>query len=567
MLSGNTGGLAVTAELSRAWVPDHRHRWVRGSGRNSCFPYLEIARLHFTRYIYWMKYLSAFFLVLATAASHAQTDSVRVKVYDSLSTNTSIKQLDSLQQRFATASDSLKMDYARRTQRVVALKQRYKTKLDSLKGLPSRTPDSPLDTIAMPLDAQAYSKKMDSLDRQLEHLRSQATSRMDSLKQSMTSRMHALNLPKGSEDKVAAVTFWMDKVDLPAVDTDILSKTGLNLPTTLPEFPGGNLPDVNLPDIQTGIPDLGVNTPDLKNNLPGTTLNTGDVGKIAGQAGDIAGQVKEATGSVDGLGQTLEQQAAQQVKGLPEQKLPDDMGIPGGVPQTEEAAKQQLVDMAKKEAVNHFAGKEAALTGAMEKLSKYKQKYSSVNSIKDLPKQSKNSLKGKPLRERLVPALTLQVQSWEHVMLDVNPSVGYKLTSRITAGLGWNQRWAYNIPDRGFRPGARVFGIRSYGEYSFKKGFGFRLDIESMNGPLKSINPQVEQPYNREWVWSAMAGVKQRYPIYKKLKGNAQVMYNLVDPNHRSPYVDRVNFRLGLEFTLKRKKKTSGSDKAETGTK
>lgn len=30
-----------------------------------------------------------------------------------------------------------------------------------------------------------------------------------------------------------------------------------------------------------------------------------------------------------------------------------------------------------------------------------------------------------------------------------------------------------------------------------------------------------------DWVLSAMVGIKQKYPIYRQLKGNAQIMYNI----------------------------------------
>ena len=49
-------------------------------------------------------------------------------------------------------------------------------------------------------------------------------------------------------------------------------------------------------------------------------------------------------------------------------------------------AKEKAVAMAKEKAVDHFDGKPEQLKAAMDKISKYKQKYSSVPSIKDLPK-------------------------------------------------------------------------------------------------------------------------------------------------------------------------------------
>jgi hypothetical protein len=75
-----------------------------------------------------------------------------------------------------------------------------------------------------------------------------------------------------------------------------------------------------------------------------------------------------------------------------------------------------------------------------------------------------------------------------------------------------------------------------------------------MNTPAKQKDPATDVAPSRDWIWGALIGVKQKYPIYKKLKGSAQLMYNIFDKDHRSPYFDRVNFRIGLEFTMKRKK-------------
>ncbi len=492
-----------------------------------------------------LKYL-AFILLFVTGAAYAQTDSLRSRLPempDTVLDKANLK-LDSIEQSFSIKSDSIKQSYLHQKEKLTGIKSGYQHKVDSL------------GTLNLP--TAQYMHKVDSMDQRLADVQQKAVSKIDSLKDRVNSQVIRLKLPKEANGKVARLTGVMDKVNVPAFDTDITNKIGLDkVSSALPDLPGAsNLPSVNLPG---GSPDLSGSTvkmPDVNSNIPPADINSGKIGEITGQAGDIQKQVAEASGSAEGLGKTLESKAGDQVKGLPEQKMPEVAGMPGGIPKTGDDAKEQLTNMAKQEAVNHFAGKEAALTGAMEKMSKYKQKYSSVNSLKDIQDEKRhNEMKGKPLIERLVPAVTLQFQSWRDLMLDVNPSLGYRFTSHIIGGLGWNQRVAFNIPGRQFNAAARVFGFRSYGEYSLKKGFGFRLDLECMNTPLKQKNLMSDISPGRDWVWSALVGVKQKYPIYKKLKGNAQLMYNVFDRDHRSPYTDRVNFRIGIELTLKKKKK------------
>jgi hypothetical protein len=510
-----------------------------------------------------LKRITLILLVFAPVFGWAQSDSLRLPA-DTLTAGVNAK-IDSLHDRFTAKSDSIKQSYATRKEKISGLKQRYLAKADSVKKINLARPDfpaSPLDTLKRP-ELNAYTKKIDSLDQQLANLEGQTMKGIDSLKSRITRQLDKMKLPEEMQGKATKLTSAMDNVSVPSFDSDISGKLGLDkLNTGLPDIPGtGNLPDANLPNtnlpnVSTNLPGIDVKAPDLNGKLPSTDINTGKLNDITGQAGDIQKQVQDATGSQEGLSKTLEAKAAEQVKGLPDQKLPD-MGVPGGVPQTSEAAQQQAIDMAKKEAVNHFAGKEQVLMGAMEKMSKYKQKYSSVSSLKDIENQKRyNELKGKPLRERLVPALTLQFQSWRDFMLDFNPSVAYRFTTRFKAGLGWNQRVAFNIQQRTYNDNGRVFGIRSYGEYELKKGFGIRLDVESMYTPEKHRNPVSDYVAERDWVWGALIGIKQKYPIYKKLMGNAQLMYNIFDKDHRSPYTDRVNFRIGLEFTLKKKKQS-----------
>ncbi len=190
----------------------------------------------------------------------------------------------------------------------------------------------------------------------------------------------------------------------------------------------------------------------------------------------------------------------------------------------------------------------------MDKIAKYKQKYSSVSSIKDLPKRPPNAMKGKPFIERIVPGLYLQYQQKGYYLLDINPYAGYKLGGRITAGLGWNYRVVLN---KNYHPGSRravIFGPRSYGDFKLGKGFIAHLEVETMNSFVPSVltgNPDAGQ---REWVWSCMTGIKKEYRIYKNLKGTALIQYNLFNKLYKAPYVDRLNSRIGFEYVLKKKK-------------
>ena len=211
-----------------------------------------------------------------------------------------------------------------------------------------------------------------------------------------------------------------------------------------------------------------------------------------------------------------------------------------------------LVTESKKQAIDHFAGKQDKLQAAMDQMSKYKQRYSNVQSIKDLPKKLPNEMHGKPLRERLVPGLSIQIQKRSDWWFDFNPYLGYRFTGRITAGLGWNHRIAFNFDKGEFNPDMYIYGPRTYGEFRIKKGFSGRLEVEVMNTPVRI--PPSQDFATQEWVWSAMAGLKKEYRISKSLRGNAQVLYNLFNPHYKSPYTDRLNMRIGVVYVIPAKK-------------
>jgi hypothetical protein len=448
-----------------------------------------------------------------------------MKVYPDTLITCSNYQLDSIEGAFNNGIDSLKQSYGHAKGSLEALKSNYQKKIDSLNNLK--------------LSTERYTGRIDSLNERLAQVQTKISSQLDSMKTKIASKIESLNLPPEAGGKIESLTSSLDKVSLSSIDSEMGSKWGIdklngpfpNLPSTGsidPSLPSTNLPNPNIPNV----------------NLPNVNAPNLGVGEQLGKANpaDIQGQVKEAA-SIENAGKVIESNVAELDQG----------NLPIQPPANGDEAKEQLKDVAKKEAVNHLAGKEVVVQQAMDKMSKYKQKYNSVSSLKDLPVKAANPLKEKPFIERLVPGVTLQLQNFQHFMLDVNASAGYKFTQRITAGLGWNQRWAFNGGE--FFPSERIFGVRSYGEYHFKKGFALRADVEYMNALEKENLVTATEALHREWVWSFFTGVKQEYRISKLLKGNAQVMYNVYDPRHKSPYVDRLNVRMGFEFALKKKKK------------
>jgi len=198
------------------------------------------------------------------------------------------------------------------------------------------------------------------------------------------------------------------------------------------------------------------------------------------------------------------------------------------------------------------------LQQAMQKVCKNKIKYSSLNSLSDTLKKRPNEMHDKPLIERLVPGVAIQIQKRENdLLVDFNAYVGYRFTGRFTAGLGWNQRVPYNTNRNEFNARVRVYGPRMYAEYKVFKGISPRLEVEVMNTIVPPwVSNLLLDLRRREWVWSYFAGLKKDYQFVKTVKGTAMIMFNLYNPEHRSPYADVLNVRFGFEFPMKKKKRS-----------
>lgn len=138
-------------------------------------------------------------------------------------------------------------------------------------------------------------------------------------------------------------------------------------------------------------------------------------------------------------------------------------------------------------------------------------------------------------------------------MVDFYAYVAYRFTRKINAGVGWNQRVAYNLNYNGFNPNLRIFGPRIFGEYNLWKGFSPRAELELMNTNLPRVTRGVSSdPLQREWVWGAFVGLKKEYRIIS-IKGTAMIMTRLFNPDSKSAYTDVLNVRFGFEFPMKKK--------------
>lgn len=491
-----------------------------------------------------------FFLCCQSVFAQVTLDSLEVDLPIDTLFQKEIEKVDSIQSAFKFKTDSLQQFYKEPLSKIDLAILSVQHKVDSLSSL--KLPTGKL-TNKMDSLTDLKSKKIGELNQKVDQLKSKATA-------------------------------GLKEVTLPPQMQEPLDKVTQSIKSYVPTLPGGKLQEFN-PGKLPGLKELDIpkgKIPDVKNlgelgkNIPKSDeLNkvTGELGKVKEITGEVSGLAKDAqsiaTGKIEEvkhIDKTIEKQALKidEVQELQKQAGAinplGEAGLTGTDPeamkkQAAELAKKEAMEMIKSEATNHFAGKEALLQKSMDKMTKLKGKYSEVKSMAELPKKLPNPLRDLPFIERIIPGLAFQIQKDNYFLLDVNVSAMYRIIPRLSAGAGWVERIAFDKLKFQQNP-ERVYGPRAAFQFNWTKGINFRFLPEVLN---TFVPPQLlrspSDNLNREWVWSAFIGIKKDFTVYKNIKGNTEALYNLYDPQNKSPYQDRFSIRFGFEFPIKKKPK------------
>ncbi|MBI3221283.1 MAG: hypothetical protein HYZ44_17365 [Bacteroidetes bacterium] len=515
--------------------------------------------------------------------------------------------LDSLHPNQKLTNYQTRIDSTQRalTGRLTNVQNRLKAKSDSLKSLklPTEKVDAQITQLQTNIDSLKLpipSVNVKQAEERLQKLNNSVTSRVAKLEQGVG--IQTKKLPTELQSKVGNVSSITNSVtqQLPANPLSGVSVPAGGLPGSLntnapgittPSIPGaslptggglpsangvGALPGINAPSSSSmpSIPSAnGLNTGSMPStNLPTANLNevtdiskqAGDLAKLPGEASQYGEQLNQLKdGEVDSamVKKWMEENASRlkETKMLREQQ----QAIEKYKQMSERyrdpvAMKKELQKNAKELAFDKVAASQATVNEAVANMNKMKKAAGDVKTIDTQVKQKRvNPMHGKPFKERLLPGVSLQMQNGTNFLLDVNPYIGYHLSGRWTAGLGWNERIACNFSKgRYFISEERVYGVRSFLQFRLLGQLTLRGEIETMNSPVRQLNLPLDNG-NRKWVWSYVAGIKQEFRISKHINGNAQVLYNLYDPKRESPYADRLIVRLGFEFPVSKKKTTT----------
>lgn len=416
----------------------------------------------------------------------------------------------------------------------------------------------------------ANSKSIDSL-RNLALPEPEIIKRTDSLLQ------QKMNLLKEVDEKQARLqkritgryTSWTENLR----KKFNLDSAGVNLPGVPPPVGTTSSPSISKPSIPSAdvpLPSLGTEdfsslglSPELtgiggataipstqqlgewQNSLSSVTNPMGDLQKqVAGFKQITQNPTDAAEQAVTSLAETND--AAKQLNDaekLKEQaealKLAEEMKNP-------EAVKEEAVQ---------YAAKEAQLQGAMSQLSKYKQKYSSISSLSEIPKNDwlpRNGLKGTSFRERFRLGMNLGVRNnSDTLLIDLYPNASYRITGRLEAGLGAIYRLRVSTSPFGLEQSDPVWGVALFSVFkTFKSVF---IRVESDVTSHMKYGTGESSPY-RDWRWTFYSGVQTNFRLGQRWTGNLQMLYNF-DSSLKDGFPEKLAMRFGVQHQLRVKVK------------
>lgn len=336
-----------------------------------------------------------------------------------------------------------------------------------------------------------------------------------------------------------------------------------------PNLPAAGIPDLNLPD--ANVPSLGSAdfsaleiSSDLKAvggdmAVPSTaTLQALElkIPSVPDPMKEVSSGMTELKALKENPGATAEK-AVEQISevGAATQQLQDAQQLTQGNEAMQAADQLKNSEDAKqliqREAVNHFAGKEEILQGAMDNMAKYKDKYESLSSIADVKKTwlPINGLKGVPFRERIRLGLSLGFRTQnDTLLLDFFPNVSYRISGRFEAGMGFMYRVRLNTREFVFNQRNPVWGWNTFVVVKTFKSIFLRLEMDGNSYP----SGKADNPSYRDWRWSFLSGVQTNFKISTLVTGNVQMLYNF-DSNLKDGFPERLSLRIGVQYKLNRK--------------
>jgi hypothetical protein len=300
------------------------------------------------------------------------------------------------------------------------------------------------------------------------------------------------------------------------------------------------------------IPEL--KAPDLKSKAK-ELISKSEWASLGTKADDLTSLVKDYKNGFEGLDEKILARltSIDEVKQLQEQqqRMAAYKPLPEGYReqmegfQTNDFVKEKLE--AKAEMIEKIGGPslQEKFDAAQTKMSDAKEKFGSLESLKDAPKHAPNPYKDDPFLKRIKWGGNFQLGKSNPTTVDFAGQAAYLLNARARFGLGVSYRLEIGKDFKYVDFNDQVLGTRAFFDYTvFKSIYLEGLGQWDRSKPKAGNNEISSKPV---WTPSAMLGAGNRFNLTKKLSGNFTALYNFLH-NEKSTNPSPWIFRVGFEF-------------------
>lgn len=193
-----------------------------------------------------------------------------------------------------------------------------------------------------------------------------------------------------------------------------------------------------------------------------------------------------------------------------------------------------------------LTGNPEAVAAAQEKITKMKKKYSSVLNSNDLSTATKaNSMKGRPLTDRMFIGGSFQFSRTEPFTIFFDPSIGYKINKRLVAGVGTRFQFSFGEYDtlaNNYNRKKSELSYKVFTNYDIFRNFYLTTEFENN----KILINQTDDGANYKWTPSLFAGIGKSFSISYGFNGYISVVYDFLHNPAQSVYSSPFAVRFGL---------------------
>lgn len=158
--------------------------------------------------------------------------------------------------------------------------------------------------------------------------------------------------------------------------------------------------------------------------------------------------------------------------------------------------------------------------------------------------QNKGTTKPKeqkvPLRDRLSFGGNFGLQLGNPTLIDLSPTVGYRVTEKFMPGLGVTYIY-YGFNSGGQRYSTNVYGGTAFARYNILQQLFLHTEFEMLNYQAFDEN-------GRQWVPAWLAGGGYAQPLGASSSVNIMVLWNLLERADRPSLYNNPIIRVGVNF-------------------